>query len=78
MTFSPVGQPADGCAAEHPIECIVYGCRRVAGEELCLTVGELHLIYAVCTEHSCDRRRGSYLAAPEHANRGLIGLRGDA
>ncbi|MEF2975921.1 hypothetical protein [Subtercola sp. YIM 133946] len=60
--------------SSEPVGCIVFGCTRTADELLTFTVGELHLVYAVCCEHSADRRRGAYFAAPEHANRGFVGL----
>ena len=63
-------------AHEHAdVQCLAYGCAQVADERLVVEVSELRLVYAVCGMHSCDTRRGSFYAQPEHANRGLIGLR---
>ncbi|GGF31455.1 hypothetical protein [Subtercola lobariae] len=60
--------------SDESVTCIVFGCARVADEFMTFTVCELHLVYAVCCEHANDRRQGAYFAAPEHANRGFVGL----
>ncbi|MCU1480227.1 MAG: hypothetical protein JWQ19_1013 [Subtercola sp.] len=60
---------------DESLDCIVFGCESVADEVLTLRVEELQLVYAVCAFHCCDLRRGAYFAAPEHANRGFIGLK---